>query len=397
MIKGDSPFTPGKPVPLELFVGRENKLEELIRYINQSSSGRQENIFIIGDRGIGKSSLAHLLRSIAEKEANMMGIHVFLGGVSTNEELIHIILENLLNESFGESWYNKIKGLFGNYITGVGLFGVSLTFAPPMDKLQGITNNFADVLDSIINKIKDEKKGLFIALDDINGLANSYEFANWYKSFVDGIATHYDDFPVCIALVGLPDRRDALFKHQESLGRIFNIAEIERLLDEDVEKFFKKAFSKVGINITSDAMELIVSFSGGLPVVMHEIGDAIYWSDEDDLVDSEDALDGIFEAADRIGKKYLEPKFYRAVRSERYRSILRKIGESFSPMFTRKEIVSKLTKDEQNVFDHFVKTLKRMGIIETYTESGRGVYYFVNPIYPVYINLESVGQKNNTF
>ncbi len=394
MIKDDSPFTPGKPVPLDLFVGRENKLEELVRIMKQSASGKQENIFLIGDRGIGKSSLAHFLRSLAIKEAHMMGVHVFLGGISTNEELVHHILEKILNESSGKSWFEKIKGLFGDYVRGVGLFGLSLTFAPPEDKLEGITNNFHQVLKSIIDQIKDEKKGLFIALDDINGLANNPDFANWYKSFVDEVATTHENFPVFLMLIGLPDRRDALFKHQESLGRIFNITEIDRLSNEDVEQFYTKAFSKVGMTIESDTMEQMVLFSGGLPVVMHEIGDAVYWLVQDNVVSVEDAVDGVFEAAERIGKKYLEPKVYRTIRSERYRSILRKIG-SFSPVFTRKEIVSKLTREEQNVFDNFIKTLRKLGIIEPYMELGRGAYSFVNPIYPVYIHLESVKQSDS--
>ena len=36
-----SPFTPGSPV--ELFVGRSKQIEEIIRYIKQALSGKQEN------------------------------------------------------------------------------------------------------------------------------------------------------------------------------------------------------------------------------------------------------------------------------------------------------------------------------------------------------------------
>lgn len=34
--KLDSPFTPGNPVPVDLFVGRIEKIKEILRYINQS-------------------------------------------------------------------------------------------------------------------------------------------------------------------------------------------------------------------------------------------------------------------------------------------------------------------------------------------------------------------------
>ena len=39
--KGISPFSPGSPVPVELFVGRSVQLQELIRYVDQASFGKQ--------------------------------------------------------------------------------------------------------------------------------------------------------------------------------------------------------------------------------------------------------------------------------------------------------------------------------------------------------------------
>lgn len=43
--KENSPFTPGSPVPVELFVGRSEQIEELVRYVGQISLGKQENVF----------------------------------------------------------------------------------------------------------------------------------------------------------------------------------------------------------------------------------------------------------------------------------------------------------------------------------------------------------------
>jgi len=386
---------PGKPVPLELFVGRENKLKELVHYIKQSSSGKQENVFLIGNRGIGKSSLANFLRSMAEKEANMAGIHVFLGGVKTTEELVSHVFEEILNESRDKNWFKKIKGLFGDHVRSVGLFGISVTFEPPKDKLKGLTKNFPQALESIITKIKSDKDGLFIALDDINGLANSSDFANWYKSFVDEVAINFNNFPVFIMLIGLPDKRDALFNHQESLTRVFNIIEIDSLSDTEVEEFYNKAFNSVNVEIDEEAMEFIKTFSGGLPAVMHEIGDAIFYVNQDDIIDVDDALKGVLEAANRIGTKYLEPKVYSTISSNLYQSILRKIGKSMIPVFTRKEMVKELNEKEKKVFDNFISKLKQLGIIQT-TTGTKGVYSFVNPIYPVYIQLRTLQEEEES-
>ena len=53
----ESPFTPGRPVPVEYFVARQKEIERLKRAIVQTISGRNENVFITGARGIGKSPL----------------------------------------------------------------------------------------------------------------------------------------------------------------------------------------------------------------------------------------------------------------------------------------------------------------------------------------------------
>jgi hypothetical protein len=39
-------FPPGNPVPTELFVGRSEQIEQLLNYIGQIVTGKQENIFL---------------------------------------------------------------------------------------------------------------------------------------------------------------------------------------------------------------------------------------------------------------------------------------------------------------------------------------------------------------
>ncbi|MCD6255499.1 MAG: hypothetical protein J7J44_04410, partial [Deltaproteobacteria bacterium] len=245
-------------------------------------------------------------------------------------------------------------------------------------------------LRNIMEKIKDEKRGIFIALDDINGLSTNPDFANWYKSFVDNIAIRYpSSFPIFIMTIGLPEIRDNLSGHQPSLMRIFRVVEIEKLSDNEVREFFERAFKRVNMEIKPKAMETMVKFSSGLPILMHEIGEAIFWRDEDGIISERDALVGVLDAADRIGKKYLDPKVYRAIRSERYRSILRKLGEKPIGFFKKKEIESKLNGEERKVFNNFLRKMRELGIIVPDIESGRGSYKFGNELYPVYIWMES--------
>lgn len=393
--KEKSPFTPGSPVPSELFVGRTVQIEELIRYIDQTASGKQENIFLSGDRGIGKSSLASFLRHFVSAQRNILGVHVFLGRVSTLEEMVQHIFDQLLKEIKSRGWFEDITSLFGKYIKEIGLFGISVSFTPPEQDLKELVRKFPEALNNLLKKIVEKQKsGLFLALDDVNGLVEKEEFANWYKSFADEVSTQYKDFPVFIMLIGLPEKREILSKHQPSLMRIFRVVKIEKLSDEEVENFLRRAFGEVNMKVEPASMRRMVLFSSGMPILMHEIGDATFWIDTDGVIDEKDSMEGILKAAEKVGEKYLDPKVYSAIRSPRYRSILRKLGEaSLSRHFAKGDVEKKLNENEKKVFHNFLRRMRELGVIELDKERGYGSYKFVNEIYPICIWMESKRYK----
>lgn len=392
-IKEYSPFQPGVPVKPGLFVGREHQIHEIDRYLKQVRAGRQQNVFLIGDRGVGKSSLAGFVREYAEQHYNLFSVHAFLGGVSTLDEVVRKIFDELLKKSHKEAWFKRIKKLFGENIEEVGLFGISLKFNPPTPKLEALRKDLAEALLHVLDQIKEEKSGLMIILDDLNGTLDNEGFANWFKSLADRIAVTYPTFPVLFMLIGLPEKRNQLFQQQPSLMRVFQVMEIERLSDEEVEEFYGRAFGDANMTISSSALNLMVVYSSGLPILMHEIGDAAFWADADGMVDEKDAVEAIWEASERIGRKFLDPTFYHAVRSRRYISIIRKIGRHIQFEFTKSEVEANLSEPERAVFGNFLRKLKQIGIITQPTELPRGHYQFVNHLYPVYFHLESI-KKN---
>jgi energy-coupling factor transporter ATP-binding protein EcfA2 len=391
-LKERSPFYPGSPVPVEFFVGRSQKIDEILNYVKNTINGKQENIFLLGSRGIGKSSLASFLKYIVSTNYDMMGVHVFLGKVTTLDEMIRCVFERLLKDTRDQSWFDNIKNMFGKYIRQIGLFGISITFSPPAEELQQLVRNFPEAINNILSNILPAKKGLLIILDDINGLAGKGEFADWYKSFADEVATHYQNFPLLLMLVGLPEKREVLSALQPSLMRIFRPVEIDRLSDEEVHQFFARAFESVDLQVSKEAMNNMVTYASGLPLLMHEIGDAVFWTDRDGYIDEKDAIVGVYSAAEKVGEKYLEPKVYKAISSDRYISILRKLGKDHIPWnFKKRDIENKLSEREKRVFHNFLRKMRELGVIET--ERERGSYKFVNEIYPIYIWMESTRPK----
>ena len=238
-----SPFTPGRPVPVEFFVGRLQEIDRLRRKVGHAVNGQLQIGFLVGERGIGKSSVASFVRYLCERELNVLGLHAFLGGVTSLEEMVRRIFDRLLNEAAGTTWHEKVKGLFGNYISEVGLFGISLAFRAPEKDLRRLADDFAPALRNLVDKIKEDKKGILLILDDINGLASSVDFANWLKSLVDEISTSRKPLPLSLLLAGLEDRRESLIALQPSLARVFDLIEIRSWSDQETRQFFTNAFS----------------------------------------------------------------------------------------------------------------------------------------------------------
>ena len=385
-----SPFTPGSPARADLFAGRESQIWEVSNYLTQAAHGRMENVFLIGDRGIGKSSFASFILEKARASENFVGAHVHLGGANTLEEMARRVVEELVNEIRRYSWHDELMRFIREHVRSVGVFGARLEFQPPSQDLAHIVSSFPNVLGDFLARIGEHNKGAIIILDDINGLAETPMFAHWYKSMADYVATHFESYPALIMVSGLPENRVQLANHQPSLLRVFRVIELDRLSDGEVEYFFDNAFSQLGIRVKPDAMRVMVRYASGLPVMMQEIGDAVFWEDRDGVVNRDDAGEGVVGAAKKVGQKYLNPNVYNALRSERYQTIIRKLGDyPVQQGFTRRQVADSLTSEELRVFDNFLRRLRELGVVEADPQGDRGAYRYTNLIFPVYMRVES--------
>ena len=383
-----SPFTPGVPVPVEFFVGRQAEVEHLRGKVARAKQGQLQVAFVAGERGIGKSSLASFVRVLAEREYGMVSAHAYLGGVQSLEDMVRRVFDRLLKESLGKTWEKQVRDFFGEHIKKVGLFGISVEFDASSRELTRAAHDFAPALRNLCGALKGHKCGVVLVLDDINGLARSEQFANWLKSLVDEIATSQQPLPLCLILVGMEERRQELIECQPSLARVFDVVDIRAWTDSEARDFFAKAFASVEVEMEPEALALMAEYSGGLPVVAHEIGDAAFKADSDGRIDVEDGMDGVVDAAQTIGRKYLQAQVLDALRSEKYRTVLRKIAiYAAGDQFSRKQMRQHLSSEELKVLDSALRRMRDLGVIRG--EGDRGVYSFTNSLHHVFFRVEA--------
>ena len=390
--KSRSPFYPGQPVPTELFTGRQKEIERIERALVQTKQGKMQVLFISGEYGIGKSSLANYSKFIAERNFNLLGIHVFLGNSNTIESVAQKTVETILREQiYNEKVLDKIKNFLSKYIGKQELFGFSINFEALKNDLYDISRGFLPFLKNLYNRVKEDNiSGILLIFDEINGIAKNPEFAHFIKTLVDENATSSNILPLTLILCGTEERRKELVERHQPIERIFDIIDIKNMNENEMKEFFIKAFNSVEIKVDEKALKLICDYSSGLPKIMHIIGDNIYWIDQDKFVDFKDAIEGILSAAEEIGRRFVDVQVLKAIHSEDYKSILSKIVQKQKKSFSKKEIEENLSSREKEKLHNFLQRMKKLNAIRSLE---RGYYEFINPMIPLYLHLTNIKKK----
>ncbi len=386
----ESPFTPGQPAPATAFSGRKDLVRELVETAESACRGRFRVAYISGERGIGKSSLAQAVRHLAERDLEMATAYVALGGVEDLTGLARLTLSSLIRDNDNKSWMKSVINALSKHIEYVGVLGVDFKLNMPDTDLQVVVDNFANQMNGLLKQIGSDRKGLMLVLDDINGLAETPAFAHWLKSMVDSVAVSGREAPpVFLLFAGLEERRRQIIKHNESVARVFQPTRlVEPWTNEETRAFFAEGFRKGEVELSSAVLVDCVDFSGGLPMLAQEIGHAVWKRIKQDS----DPVRGIFDAAEEIGRQYLEPSVVHALHSKSYRAILRKIGRNLAATdtFSKSELREKidLSAEEVKALDNFITRMRKLGAILLDQESSRkGVYRFPSLLHRLYFDI----------
>ena len=390
--KGRSPFYPGQPVPQEFFTGRLEEVKLIARAINQVSLGKPQAIFLTGEYGIGKSSLASLMRYYAENKYNMLGIHVMLGGAETLDEVAQeTVREVIESQAFKPAGREKILNFFGKYInkleldTRIGSIGINME-ALKVDA-PNISNGFLPFLKNLNNNLAERgNKGIMLIFDEINGITENPQFAFFIKSLVDKNALSDNVLPLLLILCGVKERRYEMIRHHQPVDRIFDIIDIGPMDENETKDFFRNAFSTVNIKIEDKELEKLYIFSEGFPKIMHIFGDILYWIDDDAIINGNDVNKGLILTIEDIGRKHIEPQIYNALKSKDYQSIFKKLG-SVEFYFKKRDLEKGLTENEKNKLKNFLQKMKKLNVLKSGGVSGE--YVFTRLIYRSYIVLQN--------
>jgi len=255
--------------PERLF-GREKRLTEIARAFN--SPGR--HIFIHGDRGVGKTSLALTAANI-QQEGLEEPIYILC---STKSDFGDIVLaignaavpirERLETDGSSAKLGASVAGFGGNFEKG----------RPAKADLQKPTdiNTAIDIIRYVLER---RAKPPVIVIDELERL-NSEDDKIQLAEFINSLSSALPQVKVILAGIG-STIEDLLGAHQSAVRKLENIA-LDRLRHDELWQIITSVSSELGVTIDREALVRISVLSDGFPHYVHLIGEALFWSMFDD-------------------------------------------------------------------------------------------------------------------
>lgn len=289
-MKPQCPFTPHKPAPIDYFIDRESAINYIRNKFPDISLGNHRNLIIFGNRGSGKTSLAHyIVKKICDDE-KFEATHIFMGEVPSIEDFFKKISRQL--NSINPNRIKYFSRLL-NRIEKIQLFGFLIQVQKQPKNDYESVEDFSKIILKVIKKKSTQKRGLLLIVDDIMDIGMNPKFATWFKNYDEFISTNYKKYPVFMIFIALSELKEQLNKNQPAFLRIFDEIAIENLKNEFVEAFYHNAFTKVNMQWENDAIKIMVDYAQGDPIMMQKIGEAVFFEDNDNFIDFNDAHQGI--------------------------------------------------------------------------------------------------------
>ena len=378
-----NPFNPNSVVAPNLFAGRTQQVLNVCKKLSIIKYKMPASFFVFGERGIGKTALVKLIKSVAEANDEKLGKIKMLTSyyLVENGQDIGSVLEESINrltdqmsQGVIDRLGKRLGDLFKNGKFSLGIYGVNAGVALQNDQKKNITikDQSVAILSSIIkalneenNQIEGKKKeeGVLIVIDEIHNLKEKEKVASVLRNIittldVEGLGS------ISFLLVGYKEDKDIFFGGDPSAHRTFDTIPLETMPDNEASEVLKKGFTQAEINFDASLMDKNISVAGGYPHSLQILGHKLVETDTDDNIRSDDWKNAIVDTSMELRTK----EFSRMYSFGKKRTIKDKIIDFLAE---KNKPVSK--KDLQKKFENcniyqYITTLKKTGAVKEVEE-----------------------------
>lgn len=259
-------LTPSRTIrtPERLF-GREKNLVTIERAFN--SPGRQ--VFIYGDRGVGKSSLALTAGYLNASVESGDPIYLVCDKNSTFSEIIRSVGQGTASVTSRMEVPGKSASLTGS------IAGFGGGFQPGSRSAAAIPepSNLNEALD-IIKYVGHKRNGrTVVIIDEMERLSKKDEkdkFAEFIKNIPE------IDCDVRFIFCGIGSELDELLGEHPSAGRILETIKLGGLRYDSLWQIITATADKLGVDVEREILIRVGQISDGFPHYVHLIGETMF-------------------------------------------------------------------------------------------------------------------------
>ncbi len=237
-------FSPAAPIDtIDLFTGRAVQLKKVVDAV----STRGQHAIIYGERGVGKTSLANVLKDM----------------LSGGEDATVIKVNCVQEDTYEGAWRNALADMAWNVEVGDGR-------VDEYRLSQYLPEHFGpgDVR-RVLQPLVAPPGNAVVIFDEFDRLRDRLQqglFADTIKDLSD------NSVRVTLVLVGVADDVDQLIAEHASIDRALLQIPMPRMSQEELQEIIHRAMTTLEMTIDADGLELIVLLSQGLPHYTHLIG-----------------------------------------------------------------------------------------------------------------------------
>lgn len=393
-----NPFKPNSPTQPGMLVGRYDEIKKIDSALIQTRSDRTQSFLLLGERGIGKTSLMNLVKFLAngeipfdntrEHKHNFLVIETDITKETTQIALIKKI-ELALQRKLAQTEKTRaiFKGIW-NFISKIEAAGIKLHSEKDIDKeifFEEFSYSMSDTLNRLTKKDGENNfdasyDGIIIIIDEADNAMPNLQLGSFVKLLTERLQKEGTE-KLMFGISGLPKTREILIESHPSSIRLFEELYLDRLKPDEVKLVIERVFeeskkiNKVETTIENSARDLLINFSEGFPHFIQQYGFSAFETSNGITITDSDVQTGAFNkngALECIGKKYYHDDFYNKIKSDGYRQVLVIMSEHLDGWVTKAQINTKF-KGGASILKNAINALLTRNIIVP-KDGERGTY-----------------------
>lgn len=381
-------LSPSSPIRTPEFLrGRERNLEQIRRAFVQP--GRQ--VFIYGDRGVGKTSLAI---TAAIEHQSSAGAPILLNCRGNFFGIIQDLLNRISNKSV-----TSPKEIESSEFSLTQLIGVKKGKTKENVYVSQV-KSINDVVTALKELLYPNRQGVVIVFDEFE-LVDPPEERRLFGDFIKAVSDQ--EVPIKAIFCGIADSVSSLLDNHPSAPRYLAAVELARLGYEARFEIMKGAEKALGVEIEHNTRYRIASISDGFPHYIHLICEKLFWemfSDEDQVTissvihyknaiaaaveDAQPHLRGLYDLAVKKYQRDYEHVLWAAADHPNLERRSIEIFDSYKALIT--DDTARLSREK---FNQRLNALKRKSHGEVLVGNRQGWYHFRESMLRGYARLRA--------